>query len=57
MCAGLDRGLGLGVAVKAAEDEFYLGLDLGEGGFGLLQGEGELRQLWNVKDRVGVDGG
>lgn len=38
VCAGFDGGLGFGVAVETAEDEFDLGFDFGEGGFCLLEG-------------------
>lgn len=37
--AGFDGGLGLGVAVEAAEDELDLGLDFGERRFGLCVGK------------------
>lgn len=41
--ARLDAGLGLRVAVQAAEDEFYLGFDLGDGGLGLGGGACAIR--------------
>lgn len=50
--AGLDGGLGFGVAVEAAEDEFDLGFDLGERGFCLEEGPPAVLD----KDRVAWEG-
>lgn len=49
--AGLDGGLGLGVAVEPAENEFDLGFDLREGGLsGFVVDGGTEVEAWEMSD-------